>query len=379
MDDPAPTSAPGASGASGASGAPGAPGMPDELHPRHLIVRAAQIAAVVAVVAIAISALPGLDEVRVRLRGADVYWVSMVAVAEVGSCLGYLLVFRSTFCPSMSWGLSYNIAMAELAANSLLPAGGAGGLALGVWALRQAGMPTAHITRRTVAFFVVTSAANFFLLIVVGLAVFTRIVPGRGSATLTLVPALVTALGALLVGLSPTLLRRLGQRGARVDPDRWSGRVRLALRESLTAAADGVEQAMALLGSRAVGAIVGSFAYMAFDIAALGFGFAAVGHVPPLGTLVLGYLIGQLGNLLPVPGGIGGTEGALIGMFALYGVNVADATAAVFIYRLFQLLVPAALGAPAFVLLRRRLMRADRPAAMCAPLAVNVVRLPAQR
>jgi uncharacterized protein (TIRG00374 family) len=91
---------------------------------------------------------------------------------------------------------------------------------------------------------------------------------------------------------------------------------------------------------------------------------------------VLGYLIGQLGNLIPVPGGIGGTEGALIGVFALYGVNVSDATAAVLIYRLFQLIIPALLGAPAFILLRRKLMHADQPALVCAPLAVEVVELP---
>jgi uncharacterized protein (TIRG00374 family) len=117
---------------------------------------------------------------------------------------------------------------------------------------------------------------------------------------------------------------------------------------------------------------------MAFDIVALGFAFAAVGTVPAFGTLVLGYLIGQLGNLVPLPGGVGGTEGALIGMFAIYGVNVSEATAAVLLYRLFQLMVPALLGAPAFVVLRRRLMRSDKPASVCAPLAVEVVHLPAK-
>jgi uncharacterized membrane protein YbhN (UPF0104 family) len=95
--------------------------------------------------------------------------------------------------------------------------------------------------------------------------------------------------------------------------------------------------------------------------------------VPAFGTLVLGYLIGQLGNLVPLPGGIGGTEGALIGVFALYGVYVAEATAAVFTYRLFQLVLPALLGAPAFVMLRRKLIRADRPAAVCAPLALDAL------
>jgi uncharacterized protein (TIRG00374 family) len=146
----------------------------------------------------------------------------------------------------------------------------------------------------------------------------------------------------------------------------------------LKTAADGVDQAIALLRARSFGVVAGSFAYMAFDIAALGFGFAAVGPEPALGTLVLGYLIGQLGNLIPVPGGVGGTEGALIGMFVLYGVNVSDATAAVLLYRLFQLAVPALLGAPAFVWLRRRLMRADQPAMVCAPLGLEVVELPSR-
>jgi uncharacterized membrane protein YbhN (UPF0104 family) len=198
--------------------------MPDELHPRHLLVRVAEIAAVIALGAIAISALPGLDEVRTRLEGIQPIWIVAIAAAEVGSCLGYLLVFRATFCARMPWGLSYDIAMAELAANALLPAGGAGGLALGVWALRQAGMPTDHIARRTVAFFVVTSAANFIALVLVGIGVFVGIVAGRNSAVLTLVPALITAVGILVVAASPRLLRRVGDGGASTGGGRWRAR-----------------------------------------------------------------------------------------------------------------------------------------------------------
>jgi uncharacterized protein (TIRG00374 family) len=354
--------------------------MPDELHPRHLLIRTAQIATIIAVVVVAITALPGLGEVRVRLQGADPAWVVALAAAEVGSCAGYLLVFRATFCAQMPWGLSYDIAMAELAANSLLPAGGAGGLALGVWALRQAGMPTGRIGRRTVAFFVVTSAANFFAVILVGLAAFAGLVAGRHDVLLTLVPALVTALGVLVVALCPQLLRVLTSRRAPAGGGTTlRARVRRSVRTGLGAVADGVDQAIALLRSGALGVVAGSFAYMAFDIAALGCAFAAIGRVPPFGTLVLGYLIGQLGNLIPLPGGVGGTEGALIAVFALYGVNLAEATAAVLLYRLFQLLVPAFIGTPAFVMLRRKLMQADRPALVCAPLAVEVVSLPARK
>jgi uncharacterized membrane protein YbhN (UPF0104 family) len=243
-------------------------------------------------------------------------------------------------------------------------------------------MPTGHIARRTIAFFVVTSAANFAGVVLVGLAMFTGLLPGQASAALTLVPALFAGAVVLLTWLSPSLLRAFGEQLAHGDEEHWSGRVRHLLRHGLQAAADGLELTKDLLRARSFGVIAGSLAYMAFDIAALGFAFAAVGSVPLFGPLVLGYLIGQLGNLIPLPGGIGGTELGLVGVLALYHVDVSLAAAAVLTYRLFQLVVPALLGAPAFVMLRRKLAREDQPAVMCAPLAelveLPVLKLPAR-
>ena len=204
--------------------APLAGAIPDALHPRKLAVGVIELAAVIAMAAIAIDALPGLDEVRTRLQGAGPVWMGALALAEVGSCVGYLLVFRSTFGSQMGGGLSYDIAMAEQAANSLLPAGGAGGLALGVWALRKVGIPAGHIARRTVAFVVVTSAANFFALVLVGLGAFVGILAGSSAASLTLLPALITALVVLVVCVSPRLLRALERRTAAREHDRWRGR-----------------------------------------------------------------------------------------------------------------------------------------------------------
>jgi uncharacterized protein (TIRG00374 family) len=343
-----------------------------------VVVRVAQIAAVIALVAIAISALPGLEEVRDRLTHAAPVWLVACAAAEVGSCFGYLLVFRSTFCPQMGWGLSYDISMAEQAANSLLPSGGAGGLALGVWALHQAGMPTLHIAQRTVAFFVLTSAANFMAVTLAGLGMFTGLLPGGGPVTFTLVPALISALVMLGAWFSPKLLRAFGEPLAGPKRATWAAGIRHAMRDGLAAAGDGVDLAKTLLRQRSFGVVVGSLAYMGFDIAALGFGFAAIGPVPPLGVLLLGYLIGQLGNLIPLPGGIGGTEGALVGMFVIFNVNVTVATAAVLTYRLFQVSIPALLGAPAFVMMRRRLARTHERAQVCAPLSPEMSELPAR-
>jgi uncharacterized protein (TIRG00374 family) len=97
--------------------------------------------------------------------------------------------------------------------------------------------------------------------------------------------------------------------------------------------------------------------------------------------LVLGYLIGQLGGNVPVPGGIGGVDGGLIGTFALYHVPLASATAAVLAYRVISLWLPALLGSVAFVQLRRTLQREEQPAAICMPLAepIETVTLPPDR
>ena len=46
-------------------------------------------------------------------------------------------------------------------------------------------------------------------------------------------------------------------------------------------------------------------------------------------VIVMGYFVGFLGNLLPLPGGIGGVDGGMIGAFAAFGVPLALVVAAV--------------------------------------------------
>jgi uncharacterized membrane protein YbhN (UPF0104 family) len=89
-------------------------------------------------------------------------------------------------------------------------------------------------------------------------------------------------------------------------------------------------------------------------------------------VLVLGYLIGQLGGNLPLPGGLGGIDGGLVGTFACYHEPVAQATAVVLAYHAISLSVPALLGGAAFLTLAREhhpvAIRATLPAPM-RPLA----------
>jgi len=113
--------------------------------------------------------------------------------------------------------------------------------------------------------------------------------------------------------------------------------------------------------------IAGAWGYLIFDIASLWAAFQAVDTPPAVGVFLLAYLLGQLGGLIPVPGGIGGTDGALVGAFALFGAPLAAAAAAVLIYRALQLGLPALLGIVAFLRLQLTLKREDAPAADCEP------------
>jgi hypothetical protein len=56
-------------------------------------------------------------------------------------------------------------------------------------------------------------------------------------------------------------------------------------------------------------------------------------------------MLGQLGNTLPLPGGVGGVEPLMLGILTASGVNLGVAAAAVICYRAIALGVQGALGA----------------------------------
>jgi hypothetical protein len=175
---------------------------------RRLILLCAVIAAVAAVVVL----LPGLGSVRRAFGGARPEWLLFAGVLEVLSCLSYVLVFRGGFCARMSWRTSYEIGVAELATNSLVNVGGAGGLALGAWILRRGGMPAGRVARRTVAFFLITSLANVGALIVAAVGLGTGVLHGAPSSALGWTPAAVGAVAVAGVLALPFGARAIAAR-----------------------------------------------------------------------------------------------------------------------------------------------------------------------
>jgi uncharacterized protein (TIRG00374 family) len=339
---------------------------PAELSARRVRSRLLFVVALVAVVVAAVLLLPGLGELRARLAHADTGWLLAGVALKALSGLGYVAVFRMVFCRRMSWRVSYQVGMSELGANALFPTGGAGGLALGAWALKRGGMPGEDIARRTVAFFLLTSVPNVLGVIVIGLLLASGAVGGESRLLLTALPAAIAAAAVVLALGAGRVVRSWGGSLQRRGGPQLSRRKQLSM-QGLTALGEGVQGAVALLREGNVVLIGGLVAYLGFDVMILWATFHALGPTPALAILWMAYLIGELGGLIPVPGGVGGVDAGLVGTLALYRVSLASAAGAVLAYRAIALWVPAVLGGVAFLLLRRTLRDEAQAIALCAP------------
>ena len=71
----------------------------------------------------------------------------------------------------------------------------------------------------------------------------------------------------------------------------------------------------------------------------------------------MSYFVGMLGNTLPLPGGIGGVDGGMIGAFSAFGVPVQLAVVSVLAYRGFAFWLPTLPGGVAYLQLRRTVAR----------------------
>ena len=354
--------------------------LPRELGAAGLARRIGLLALLFGIIALLIATVPGIGDVRQRFADARPGWLVLMVVLELCSCLSYVVAFKGVFCARLDWRFSYEVGMAEQGTNVLVPAGGVGGLALGAWVLRQGGMSSERIARRSVSFFLLTSIPNFLCAAVLGILLGSGAVPSAGPQLLAAIFGVLALAVMIVVVVLPRGLRRIGpDHDGPLREDELRTRARRLTRRAAVVLSGGFEDAGMLLRRRQPLVLFGALGYMAFDVAALAASFEAFGVAPSFAAFVFAYVIGQLGGLLPLPGGIGGIEGGLIGALALYGSPLALATAAVLAYRVIQLGMPAVLGSLAFLQLRRRLSREDAPAALCEPSTegLPVFRVPA--
>jgi uncharacterized protein (TIRG00374 family) len=328
-----------------------------EFEPRTIARRAIPVfVAIVVVILIALLA-PGLGEVRGLLDDAAPGWIAIAIAFEALSFISYIVMFAPIFCRGLSWRRSWQIGGSELAMGSLVPASGAGGLALGAWVLHEGGMDADRIARRSVAFFLIKSSVNFVAVAIIGLLMYLHLFGVDEPWTLTLLPALmsIAVIAAVLV------IPRFGPGEVRGEDASRSERFIAASRRALIT---GSESAIEIVRSGNVRVIAGSIGYWAFDNAVLWATFHAFGYTPEISIVLMGYLIGQLGGLLPIPGGIGGLDGGLIGTLIVYGAPAAVVAAAVLAYRTILFWLPLLAGAVSFFSLRRDMPR-DNELARC--------------
>jgi uncharacterized protein (TIRG00374 family) len=333
--------------------------LPDEIAPGRLGRRALQVFALVVVLILIAALTPGLGDVRDLLTRAAPGWMALAVAFELLSCVSYVLMFRPIFCRSMGWRTSWEIAGSELAVGSIVPASGAAGVALGAWVLSRGGMPADQIARRSVAFLLIKSSVNFVAVAVIGALMAIGLVGPQRSLWLTALPAVLAAAAIALVVAVPRL-------GPGSEPREGASRLKRAMSATRKALVGGTAEAIAIAKARDPLVLVGAIGYWVWDNAVLWATFHAVGATVPLTVVLMGYLIGQLGGLLPIPGGVGGIDGGLIGTLIVYGAPAAATAAAVLLYRVVLFWVPLLTGAVAFASLRRALAEDERQD-LCRP------------
>ena len=340
-----------------------------EEHPPRLDISARSLAGFLLFVVLAIVALyfllpqiAGLEETWHRLEDGSPFWLGLALLFTVGMFGGYVLLFHGVFARAAAGRLtvreSYQVCMAGLAATRLFSAGGAGGIVLTAWAMRGAGLraprgggqddlvPRPRLPRlHGVADRLRLRAA-------------LRRVPGAGpvhddrhprhagadrhrARALDRVRADRLRAPAAAPGAAP---RPHGPAGAAAGDAAGHGVERRPRRARTTCA-------------RSDPALLGAIVYWACQIAVLWACFQAFGNSPPLAVLVLGFFIGMLGNLLPLPGGIGGVDGGMIGAFAAFNVDTGLAVVAVLAYRAFTFWLPTIPGVIAYLQLRKTVER----------------------
>jgi uncharacterized membrane protein YbhN (UPF0104 family) len=288
-----------------------------------------------------ILAFPGLGTVAHRVVHAHWGWLVLAGVLELASCLGYVLAFQAIFTEvPRRFGLL--VAAAEQAFGAVVPVGGAGGIAAGGWLLSRTGMTIRLVVQRSAVLFLLTSATNVVALVLAGAGLAVGVLAGPHNLLLSALPA---AVGLAVLGMFTAL--------ARSDAAGKSHRSLMA--RALGATAGASAQTLRTLRRPGGRLAVGALAFLLCDIAVLWVTIHALGYSVPVAPLVLAYLIGYLGNAIPIPGGLGVLDGGLAAALVLYGVPAPAAVGGVLLYHVLALWIPALSGTLGFVAAQRQI------------------------
>jgi uncharacterized protein (TIRG00374 family) len=315
--------------------------------------------------------LAGLEDTWHRIENGSPWWMFLALLFGAGMFAGYVAMFRGIFVRAgasrIDWKASYQITMAGLAASRIFAAGGAGGLVLTAWALRRAGLGRRFVADKTLTFLILTYFPYMVALIVCGLGLRIGLFNGEAPFGLTVVPAIIAAILTAL-GISTALVPTDLQRRLDGFASRGGHFAKLAQRLANLPAAASAGMRDALQHIRHPDpALAGAILFWAFQVAVLWASFRAFGDAPTLAVLTQAFFVGMFGNLLPMPGGVGGVEGGMIAALAGFGVDAGQAVVAVLLFRAVTFWLPMIPGVIAYFQLRRTVERWRRDRTASAP------------
>lgn len=299
-----------------------------------------------AAVPIVFLAVPTPAHFPARVVAGCATWIGLAGVLELASIVGFIGSFALVFGARMTRGQSVIAALRALGASTVLPAGGLLGPAIGVRSADRRRTSHEPLVRSTIAFTILTSAPNVAALALFGVGLWLGWPAGPHCALVTLPAAGVAFSLLLLIWLCARRAATTSQSHRQLPRSlRWiaasTGTVRGGVAEAARVLVGGNWK---LLGA--------PLAYYVFDNAVLWAAFRAYGNAPPLGVIVMGYLVGSLAAAAPIPAGLGAAEGGLIGALVLYGARAVPAAGAVLLYRGISLGLAVALSAAAWAVKR---------------------------
>jgi uncharacterized membrane protein YbhN (UPF0104 family) len=315
--------------------------------------RVAWGAAFLVVIALLAGQLHRLEGMLERVQEGEPSWLALGVAIESLSFVGYVALTYEMFhrdAPRLNVAACVEITFGGVVATRLFSAGGAGGIAFTTWALRAAGMAT-RTAAQSIAVFLAIMYAPFVAACLLGGL-------GGGAPDAVVWSGVAIGIGGFGAAALLTLIPGDLERRARKLACGHGGVARLAAKLSSVPAVAGEATRSALTLTRRRPSLLGwAILWWAADVAVLDACFRAFGESPALGVLILGYFLGHIGNLLPMPGGVGGVEGGMVGVFAACGMPLDVAVVGTIAYQVISTWLPVAPGLGAYWSLRRRVAR----------------------
>jgi uncharacterized membrane protein YbhN (UPF0104 family) len=321
----------------------------------HLRKKALKLLGYVVVAYLIMRLIPSLKAALTSLEQVRWQWVLAAVAIETLSELGFVVSWRAIVDPEDVLGsdgrgehMDSRVAWLQLGGGMLVPGGTLSSVGVGAWILHHFGMPNKLIAERQFNLQFLNTSIDALALIVFGVGLAIGVFAGESKLTLTLVPAVVAAIGlaaALLIARSGA---RYAKRAQKVHP-----KAATAI-EALTNAVEDTKQLLTHRGG--LKAVLGAVGYLGFDVLVLWSAFLAIdAHpTPTFAVVLMAYIIGALGGSIPLPAGAGSIAG-MVGALILYGVDHNAAVAAVILYQAIGQLVPLVGGGIAYLLLRGKL------------------------